>query len=464
MRSLGRWPLVWAAAWAGFYLAGLGGRTLVWDEAFYYPDVQRYRHGVFQAQGHPPLGKFFLLALESFRPLGAGDAPFLGKMFEGRIEAPASLLGFRLPGAIAALGCAAICGLLALRATGSRLCAGMAGLLVLLDGFTLVLFRCGMLDPFLCLYLLGCAHLALCVPRRRMGPWAFVILGALAGAAAAIKATGAIAALAAIPLAARHRRRRPLAWATQMAGGWLLVWAAAWYLHCGMGRVALPGTSGMLGPWYASVLDRGATWDPRNLPRMALEQARFGAAEHASVSSAHPLAPAVRFASRPWEWPLGGRPVYFADSPDMRCAVVLWANRPGWLFSLAGVAAAACLCGTLWLSGGPPARLSWARWSGVVPWLVAAWASYMASISAIPRILYLYHYAPALHWTIAAGVSTFWVLCRPSPKMRAAAAWAAMAAAGLGFFALLGPCYGTDGPPERLARMMWFDDDAVVLP
>jgi dolichyl-phosphate-mannose--protein O-mannosyl transferase len=163
-------------------LARLGEpATLVFDEVYYVNDARAMLvQGVEDGFAvHPPLGKWLLAAGIAV----AGDHP----------------LAWRLPGALAGALTAMLVVLIVRRLTGREALAGLAGLLVLLDGVFVVQARTAMLDIHLALFVvLGVWLLLVDRDRHLHAPdrddaeaagrrWWLIGAGAAFGAALAVK-------------------------------------------------------------------------------------------------------------------------------------------------------------------------------------------------------------------------------------------------------------------------------------
>jgi dolichyl-phosphate-mannose-protein mannosyltransferase len=183
-------PVALVAVAGGLRLWGLDTpERLYFDERYYAVDALDYvRRGVEDGRAvHPPLGKWLIAAgIEVF-----GDRP----------------LGWRIAPALAGTLTVLLTYLLGRRLTGSVLLAGVAGLLVAVDGLAFTASRIAMLDVFLGLFTVLAVWLVLQDRRARLaapGGWCDAVVGsrwrwaagAVLGLAVATKWSGALAVLA----------------------------------------------------------------------------------------------------------------------------------------------------------------------------------------------------------------------------------------------------------------------------
>jgi dolichyl-phosphate-mannose-protein mannosyltransferase len=231
--------------------------TLYWDEQYYVFDAEAYLGGgIGQPIGnpppavkiadegtwvHPPLGKW-IMALLGVGPLGLRS------------------IGWRLPSAVFGIVGVALLYLLALRLWASVWWAGLASLLLALDGLHIVQSRIAMLDVFLTTFITA-GMLFLVLDRERMdrgprGRWPIIesvfgspfrlLAGVSLGAAVGTKWSGAFALAFAVVLCSAwvftgHRRgARPVAqtvgtlvasFVVVPLGVYLLSYGAFFYQH-----------------------------------------------------------------------------------------------------------------------------------------------------------------------------------------------------------------------------------------
>lgn len=321
-RALGWVVTIVVTAVAGFlrmWAVGFPDQK-IFDEVYYPKNaVELLRQGYENNPGHlfvvhPPLGKWCMsLGIELF-----GDTSF----------------GWRFMGAVAGTLAVLLLIRITRRMTGSTLLGGIAGLLLALDGLSVVMSRTALLDIYLQPFILG-GFAALVIDRDQvrarlaeavandgpvtgvgphLGPRPWRLFGGvLLGAACSVKWSGVyflagFAILSAFwdrgarrsagvpaPTSAALVRDVPAAvWSLAVVpvGTYLLTWTG-WFL----------GANGYDRHWADG---RGGTWSfvpaaLRSLWHYHAEMLKF----HDSLSSYHP------YRSQPWAWLVDGRPVNF---------------------------------------------------------------------------------------------------------------------------------------------------------
>lgn len=290
------------------------------DEIYYATEAQQLlRYGYEDNRGymfivHPPVGKWFI----------AATSAIFGN----------NSVGWRVAPALAGIAAVVVMTRVARRMLRSELLGALAGLLLALDGVSVVQSRVALLDIFLQLFVLvgfaalvldrdqvrgrlasllaGGTDLSQAVPSLGPRPWRLVA-GIAFGIACAVKWSGlsfwlgfALLSLlwdvgafrsAGVERMWRQAARRSWAWAI----GPLLVTPVATYLF---------GWTG----WFAGENSWNRHWGDGKLfgPLAALVQYHIQAFKfHESLTSFHP------YESNPWSWLILGRPVtfYYPQNP-----------------------------------------------------------------------------------------------------------------------------------------------------
>ena len=295
-------PVVLLAIASGIRLWGLAEPPgTYWDEHYYVLDAEAYLGGgigqpiagapevKIADEGtwvHPPLGKW-MIALLGVGPMGL------------------HAFGWRFPSVLFGVAGVLLLYFLALELWGSVWWAGLAGLLLSLDGLHIVQSRIAMLDIFLCTFITA-GMLLLVLDRRRMTAaargrrWVDRIFGspyrlgagAALGAAVATKWSGAYALMFAAVLCA--------------------TWAMTGDRDGGRSRAASAGTvlaCFALIPLLVYLLSYGAFFTQHgpafgDFVRLQIDMLRYQG-HHLRVQPEN---------SAPWTWPLLLHPIqYFAD-------------------------------------------------------------------------------------------------------------------------------------------------------
>lgn len=410
--------------------------SLVFDETYYVRFAVNYLQGTPFFDAHPPLGKYLIaLGIAWVNPLAA-TLGLPGQTVEGLWLSPWSyrwmtaLAGALLPPLLALWAYGASAGqpqLLRLRFSG------LAGLLLCLEGLSLVESRFGLINLYwVGLGLLGqvCWQAALqqASPRRQ---GALLLLGGVAfGAAIAVKWNGAGFWLASCLLASWPGHGRPL-------------------------RAAQLGLA-LISASLVPALTYWLLWQPH----LRLTQTSFGAMHqllwqvHQAIGeqgNSHP------YCSSWYSWPLLLRPVaYFyrgleaSQSLDLgRVVVVVQGLGNPVLWWLATAAMVALAGQVLSRRQRQPAS----RWL-IVSLLVSYSANWLPWM-LVQRCTFLYHYLGAMVFSVAAIA---WLLSRwlsSSRRTFRLAAWLLLSLIGLSFLFWLPLYLGLPLSPEALAQRWW---------
>jgi dolichyl-phosphate-mannose-protein mannosyltransferase len=436
-RARGWWvTLAVVAIAAGTRFWALGWpRGKIFDEAYYATEAQEMlRFGYEDNRGymfivHPPLGKWLI---------AAGSAVFGDNS-----------VGWRVAPALAGILCVLILVRVTRRITGSTLLGAVAGLLLALDGLSLVMSRTALLDIFMPLFLLCAfasfvldrdqvrarlaalyadgADLSAGVPTLGPRPWR-LLAGVSLGLALSIKWSAASFAVIFVLMSLLWDRgalksagvRRPtvetLRRSVPFATGSLLVAPLATYLATWTGWLA--GESSWNRHWGDTQKGIGfdlPSWLPLTPitdalpgPLRALIQYHYGAYDfHSGLTSSH------AYDSSPWSWLVLGRPVsyYYPSDPSgcgaQKCArEILLIGTPALWWAFVPV-----LLWTLW---------HWAttrdwRAGAVLAAFVAGWAFWLINQE---RTMFLFYMTPLVPFlvlgvTLALGTLMRSDLARP---------------------------------------------------
>ena len=403
----------------------------IFDEVYYPTDAwDMLQHGVEWDEKnngpayvvHPPLGKWLIA---------------LGEMLFGNTE-----LGWRFPTAIAGTVMVLILIRVTYRLFHSVLLAGVAGLLMTLDGFQLVLSRTSLLDIFLGTFILA-TFAALVLDRDhyrrrwlralengydptrtpsvpRIVPWWLLVAGATFGLACGVKWSALFFApfFAALVIVWRVQARRsagvqgPLLAGILGDLGWLLLGFVLTLL------VYLATWTG----WFVTDVgyfrhyraDNGQSEPPvigalLNLAHYHQEAYRF----HSGLTERHV------YQSWPWQWLLLGRPVAFywnntgnCGEPSCAREILLLGTPVLWWSFLPALAA------LVWFG---IARRDWRAWAIFVP-VVAGLLPWFYYAVKDGRTMFAFYALPALPFLILAVVYVLGAIMTPPEGIAAGAA------------------------------------------
>ena len=365
------------------------------DEIYFSQYVSAYFTHRFYFDTHPPLGKLLVAAfaaLWNFHPIGldvkwnasfsAHDAAILRFLPE--------FAGALLP--VAALQLARAFGL-------AWRYALFAAVLVLFDNALTAHARFVYFDNFLLLFGIVALTLLLNALRNPSVP-RFLSVGVLLGMACSVKWTALTFALIAglrMLWWLWTRAVAPALWwrcAIAVAAGMGAVYLAAFYVHFAL--LTLPGPGdGFMSPTFQQTLQAHAhgAATPADAPgfiRNFLDTQREMLRVNENVGTQHP------YGSRWWQWPLMWKPIYYLRvplSPDGSADSHTYSVGNIIVWWSAGFATLLAL-----LRIGPQiarrendALLSWLLFAYIVNWL---------PFMAIQRVMFLYHYFPALIFSV----------------------------------------------------------------
>ncbi|HTP56999.1 MAG TPA: phospholipid carrier-dependent glycosyltransferase [Candidatus Paceibacterota bacterium] len=370
--------------------------SAVFDEVHFGKFLSAYFTHQYYFDIHPPLGKLILAGwgwLWHYQPgfsfANIGDV-YPDKLYMALRFLP-SLAGALLP--LVVYGVA--------RRLGMRWpAAAFAGVCVALDNALLTQSRFILLDPFLLLFGFGGFY---CYLRWRGegSVWSLAAAGVLAGAAACIKWTGlTFLALMLILEAvriwqARHAGvGRELARTAFMLGVVpLVVYCAAFVLHFSLLTQPGPGDAFMTPDFrQLSLGDR--------IVQLNVEMYRA----NATLTATHP------YSSLWYTWPLMVRPIFYWVVGDAR--IYLLGNPAVWWGSTVAILTALM---TVIAAGVTRANRTLLIITG-------SWLMNLLPFIGITRVMFLYHYFPALIWAILALAWFADRLQRPKRPLVAASA------------------------------------------
>ena len=375
-----------------------------WDERYYIVTAQKYLHGVYFIDLHPPLGKLLVALGERLFGQNAATTQFLDVTYYATdIPVGFSFVGFRVFPVLLASLTAPLLFTLFLTITRARTIAMLLSGLYLFDNALIVHQRGAMLEgPLLFftvalllafVWLLGTPAAA----RRRFRVLALVIGVALG---CALATTSIAVVLVLLPVVAVWRlrvdRRRALECALVVGLASAVVVVAVWEMHFALARHLNP-----------ALQEKGYYQTPSPAARAFLES------RHRVPIVAFPamLAEAIRYArwydaARPaidfcktdekaspfWMWPIGARAVaYWWDTADEGASfryLYLQVNPVIWWTALAGVVAAVSLL--IGSAIAPPARPLKHRF--LLTTFTALYFAYFVPFRWIHGVMFLYHY------------------------------------------------------------------------
>jgi dolichyl-phosphate-mannose--protein O-mannosyl transferase len=375
-----------------------------WDERYYIVAAQKYLHGVYFIDLHPPLGKLLITLGERLFGQNADTAQFLDVTYYATdIPVGFSFVGFRVFPVLLASLTAPLLFTLFLTIVRDRTVAMLLSGLYVFDNALIVHQRGAMLEgPLLFftvalfvtfVWLLGTPPAA----RRRFRRLALVA-GVALGCALSTKSIAVVLAL--LPAVAvwrlRADRRRAIECALLVAIASALVVVSAWEIHFALARHVNPalqekGYYQTPSPAARSFLESRHRLPVVAFPAMLSEALRY-ARWYDAARPAIDFCRADEKASPFWMWPIGARAVaYWWDTADNGASfryLYLQVNPVIWGTALAGLAAAVALL--IGSSIAPPARPLKNRF--LLTTFTALYCAYFVPFRWIHGVMFLYHY------------------------------------------------------------------------
>jgi dolichyl-phosphate-mannose-protein mannosyltransferase len=374
--------------------------ALFWDENYHIASAQKYLNGVFFMEPHPPLGKLLIAAGEALVHANTEDNQFIGTDYATNPPAGFSFFGYRLfPVLLAWLTTPVIFGIFFL-ITRKHLRAVLLSFLYVFDNALIVHSRSAMLEStmlfFSALTVLAFLLIVQHKNDRKKLMWASFLFGASFAAALATKAFALLFVLL-VPfvlyaLWPHLKSFWRFAWISALA--FAVVYIGVWHIHFTLARTVNPTLPDagyyQASEQYKSILAHGQNASPFAIPWMLRDSLKFVSHYEAGV-------PRLDLCKNdengsPWFlWPFGGRTIsYRWETPDGGAYRYLYlvSNPVGWFFGLTGVIFAFSLLAASVLY---PNAVHLQRRMLITTFLTM-YVSYMAAVSTIDRVMYLYHY------------------------------------------------------------------------
>ncbi|MGB5163304.1 MAG: phospholipid carrier-dependent glycosyltransferase [Thermoanaerobaculia bacterium] len=410
----GRWPipllalLVTTLAYFSYVHGYWNPPHLFWDENYHIASAQRYLNGTFFMEPHPPLGKLFI-ALGEF--IVSPEANGAADQFVATDHAPEtpvgfSFVGYRLFPTLFAWLIVPMLFSIFLLLTKSQVLAALLTVPYLFDNAMIVHSRSAMLEPTLEFFAVAMILLFLLLlkwrtDRGRVGLYS-LLFGACFAAVLTTKVNGLVMGVLYLPLLwklfqvgdSRRTIRDTLAFS---ALGFLLVFVGVWHTHFALAsniNRSLPGEGYyQASDEYKGILGAGENASIVHFPVMLRDSMAFVAHYQRGVPKLD-LCKSGEDGSPWFFWPIGARAINYrwetpggGDTAPYRY-LYLQSNPAGWFFGFLGVVMAGMLVvGSLVVGWRLPLKNRF-----MLTVFLGLWVAYMAAISQLDRVMYLYHY------------------------------------------------------------------------
>jgi len=374
--------------------------ALFWDENYHIASAQKYLNGVYFMEPHPPLGKMLIALGEKIVNANPQDDQFIGTDYATNPPPGFSFAGYRLfPVLLAWFTVPLLFGIFWLLSR-KTLHATAFSLLYVLDNAMIVHNRSAMLESTLLFFgaLTVLAFLLLIETKddaKRFSRYS-ILFGAAFGLTLATKAFGLIFVLLVPALVwalwGRWKQIVRFGWVSLLA--FLACYCGVWQLHFGIGTKvvsSLPDNGYyQASAQYESILQNHQTWNPLAFPIMLRDSISFVGHYQRGVPRLD-LCKADENGSPWFYWPFGARSIsYRWETPDGNSYRYLYlqSNPVAWGIGLLGI----FLSAVLLLAHLLMPMASKLKHPFRLATFLLIYLSYMAAVSQITRVMYLYHY------------------------------------------------------------------------
>ena len=371
-----------------------------WDEPYHIASAEKYLHGVFFMEQHPPLGKLLIALGEKIVHPNAVTDQFIYTDYARDFPEGFSFAGFRLFPTLLAWLAAPLLFFIFLYITRSPILSTLLSFLYIFDNAEIVHSRGAMVDSPLTFFALCAILIFFHIQSRRGGIRRLMIFSLLFGIAFACALTTKVVALilvllipaAIIRLIPDWRKVTIFVICSFLA--FFATYVAVWETHFTLGGKIVPELSNS-GYYEASdetksILDGKKNSSIGAFPILLKDALAFVDHYNAGVPRLD-LCKADENGSPAFLWPVGARTInYRWEKPDDTSVRYLYlvSNPIGWAIGLLGVILAVSLLLTT-LLGEHRTKLN----NGYLLLTIGTlYGGYMVAISTLDRVMYLYHY------------------------------------------------------------------------
>lgn len=379
-----------------FYQLGYPAH-LVFDEAYYIPAAQKYLNGVLFEELHPPLGKLFIALGEKVWQKNEITNQYIwGSTVQGD-EPVFNYFGYRFFPALFGLMSVLVLFLIFRWIIPDRLIAFALSLTALLDNASIIQARFALFNSTLIFFILLTLYLSLRILKSQKPVWAeFALLGLASAGAVLVKHTGWVVLLIILPIVLRTIKDRTV----RELRHWLLflfcfalVYISVWRIHYGLGKVTSgvnPGISQELLDWKSG--DKKI--NPVRLTYLQIRDAWAISIQDNGGIGPLDVCKKDEIGSPWYYWPFGGRGISYRQEGegDLNKHLFLLGNPVVWLVSLLGVVFSLAWMMGRWFFG---VKVK-SKTSRLIPYFTMIYVGYMAPFIFMRRVMYIYHYVPAM--------------------------------------------------------------------
>ncbi|MCG3203732.1 MAG: hypothetical protein KCHDKBKB_00404 [Elusimicrobia bacterium] len=372
-----------------------------WDENYYLPLAQKYLHGIFFMEHHPPLGKLLIALGEKIINPNQSYDQFLDIAYASRFPNNFSFFGYRFFPVLLGWLTVPLVFLIFLQLLKNPFWSFCLSSMYLFDNALIVFCRGAMIEGSLIFWFVAVLWQYFLLEERPSfaARWPAVIYGVTFAFLVLTKITGLILAPLVFSLLWQWRfdSSRTKAFLLRFTFGFLAAYSCVWCFHFSILKNVRPSLKNqgyyMASNSYRTWLDNKQTGNPFNHPVMFLDSIKFIRSDNAGIPKLN-LCKAREDGSPFFMWPLGGRAINMRwETPDGKIFKYLYlqCNPAIWFVLLAGIIVASAF----WIVSVLVPGFTFASKSRIGILLLLYFA-YMVVMSQISRVMYLYHYFPTL--------------------------------------------------------------------
>ena len=371
-----------------------------WDENYYLTSAQKYLNGIFFMATHPPLGELFMALGEKLLNANPVDTQFIDQDYANGLPDGFSFAGFRFFPVLFGWIAAPVIFCIFLLITRRPLWALLLSFFYLFENAYIVHVRGAMLEGFLLFFASSTilAFLALLeknLSDRARTVWSLVF-GLAFGFLLTVKVVGLIFIFL-LPVLGWWfwpDVRKILQSAVLIALGFFVAYVWVWQAHFTLGKTINPKlhTEGyyFASEEYKQILTEGKTGSLQHFLTMYRDNERYAENYHHGVTRLD-LCKTEENGSPWFFWPFGGRSInYRWETPNSTHYRYLYlqVNPAVWWTGTLSVFVALAM---VFVSFFFPVKEGFRHRIRLLVFL-GLYAAYIAGISRIDRVMYLYHY------------------------------------------------------------------------
>lgn len=387
--------------------------SVFWDENYHIASAQKYLEGVMFMETHPPLGKLLIaLGEKIIQPNKTIPSAELHKFTQTDyikdFPDDYSFAGVRFFSAFLAWISAVVFFLIFYLISKNPHLSLAFSSLYIFDNALITHSRAAMLEgSHLFFILLAILYFVFLLQKKHTVKLTnYFLFGTLIGLPIMVKATGAILFLlfpflwfwtksATSHVASSQRHRLSLVWDFTFKGlifsaGVALIFSSVWHVHFSLGKKIEPDKKYRASQEYEKIIAEGKTNKVANFPTMLSDNMSYMANYNNGVPKLDVCKPDEN-GSNPITWPLGEKSInYRWEKNDEGVRYMYLQSNPAiWVVGLAGIIISLMLLASRFIFKQP---IKNQRLFYLVTLFSAMYASYMAVMLKIERVMYLYHY------------------------------------------------------------------------